>query len=75
LFRNGGGRIALSALPIQFLGLAWVVAAIPMIVGVVPTDQAPRLAVAVLVGGTFLMTLATMLMRLMVWFRDRARAD
>jgi hypothetical protein len=58
----------------KLLGLVWVVAAILMIVGAVPTEQAPPLAVAVLVGGIFLMTLATVLMRLVVWLRHRDRA-
>ena len=51
-----------------------VVVAIVIMVGAVPSQEALRLAVAVVVGGVFLVTLATLLMRLAVWFARRGRA-
>ena len=73
LLRSGTGRIAVAALPIQLFGLVQVLVAILMMVGVVPSEQAPRLAVAVLVAGIFLVTLATVVMRVVVWFGRRGR--
>ena len=74
LFRNGIGPIALAALPLQLFGIVWVAAAILMMASVVPTEQAPRLAVGVIVGGIFLVAVATVLTRFVVWLRHRDRA-
>jgi len=104
LLRNGVGPIAVAALPIQLFGLVAVVVGILMMFGVVPSQQAPGLAVAELfglvavvvgilmmfgvvpsqqapglavaavAGGIFLVTLATLLIRLVVWFSHRNRA-
>jgi hypothetical protein len=75
LFRNGVGPIAVEALPIQLFGIVWVAAAILMMVSVVPTEQAPRLAVGVLVGGISVVAAATALTRFVVWLRHRDRAS
>ena len=74
LLRNGVGPIAVAALPIQLFGLVAVVVGILMMFGVVPSQRAPGLAVAVVAGGIFLVTLATLLIRLVVWFSHRNRA-
>ena len=73
LLRNSSGPVAIAALPIQLFGLVAVVVALPIMGGAVPSQEAPRLAVVVMLVGIFLMTLATVLIRVAVWLGHRNR--